>query len=120
MMQKAMPDLRKFGPSLHVCILGAGKMGRLLLIALFSKQPDIRVTLVNRSVDKAEALLEELTNRGGSNTSVVGLDKMWETVKTSDVVFAATSSKEPMIKKDDLADLERNMMLVDISVPRNI
>jgi glutamyl-tRNA reductase len=120
MLAKSLPDLKKYAAGLQVCIVGAGKMGRLLLIALFSKQPDIHVTLVNRSVDKAEALLEELSNRGGSNASVVGLDKMWETVKASDVVFAATSSKEPIIKKADLADLERNMMLVDISVPRNI
>lgn len=62
---------------------------RLLLLALFSKHPDIKVTLVNRSVDKAlrpktticlfsmivyaqaEAVLQDdlVKARGGSNAS---------------------------------------------------
>lgn len=122
MMSRAMQDLRKPASKLHVCIIGAGKMSRLLLLALFSKYPDIKVSLVNRSVEKAQEVLDDelVRNRGGSNAEVVPLEKMFEVMRQSDVTFTATGSKVPIIKPEDLQDLERNLMLVDISVPLNV
>jgi len=120
MMARALADLRKHSANLHVCIVGAGKMSRLLLIALFSKNPDIKITLVNRSVEKAEALLKEVSARGGSRATAAGLEELLDTVRSSDVVFAATASKDPILTPADLEGLEKNLMLVDISVPRNI
>jgi len=122
MMSRAMQDLRKPASKLHVCIIGAGKMSRLLLLALFSKYPDIKVSLVNRSTEKAQEVLDDelVRNRGGSNAEVVPLEKMFEVMRQSDVTFTATGSKVPIIKPEDLQDLERNLMLVDISVPLNV
>ncbi|CAE7621834.1 hemA [Symbiodinium sp. CCMP2592] len=122
MMSRAMQDLRKPASKLHVCIIGAGKMSRLLLLALFSKYPDIKVSLVNRSVEKAQEVLDDelVRNRGGSNAEVVPLEKMFEVMRQSDVTFTATGSKVPIIQPEDLQDLERNLMLVDISVPLNV
>mmetsp|Transcript_13288 Transcript_13288/g.30261 ORF Transcript_13288/g.30261 Transcript_13288/m.30261 type:complete len:697 (+) Transcript_13288:90-2180(+) len=120
LLQKSMSDLQKKHYMTEICIIGAGKMGRLLMIALFSKDPDAKVTLVNRSVDKAQAILDELRNRGGKNAKVVSSDKMWETIDKSDVVFAATSSTDPIINAADLQDRKQRLMLVDICVPRNI
>jgi len=120
MMSKSLADLKKYASNVHVSILGARKMSRLLLIALFSKHPDIKVTLVNRSVDNAEALLEEVRNRGGVNAKVAPMTDMWDVIHQSDVVFTATGSKEPIIMADKLQNLERKLMLVDISVPRNV
>merc|ERR1719235_1926448 len=98
-MSKAMPDLRKNAANLKVCIVGAGKMSRLLLIALFSKYPGIKVTLVNRSVDKAQALLDSklVKARGGLNAEVAPMEELWDCVQKSDVVFIATGSKDPVI-----------------------
>lgn len=122
MMSRSLQDLKKYANKVHICIVGAGKMSRLLLIALFSKQPDIRVTLVNRSVEKAQALLDEdlVKARGGVNAKVAGMEEMWDVIKSSDVVFTATASKEPIICPGDLENLQRNLMLIDISVPRNV
>jgi len=122
MMSRAMQDLRKPASKLHVCIIGAGKMSRLLLLALFSKYPDIKVSLVNRSTEKAQEVLDDelVRNRGRSNAEVVPLEKMFEVMRQSDVTFTATGSKVPIIKPEDLQDLERNLMLVDISVPLNV
>eukprot|EP00929_Paragymnodinium_shiwhaense_P027868 TRINITY_DN16260_c0_g3_i1.p1 TRINITY_DN16260_c0_g3~~TRINITY_DN16260_c0_g3_i1.p1 ORF type:complete len:711 (+),score=195.30 TRINITY_DN16260_c0_g3_i1:149-2281(+) len=121
MRSRSVMDLKKQTSDLHICIIGAGKMGRLLLIALYSKYPDIKVTLVNRSVDKAEALLEELSNRGGTNAKVAPMTDMWSTVAECDVVFTATGLKDPIIMAEGLNDLEaRRRMLIDIAVPRNI
>ncbi|CAL1149541.1 unnamed protein product, partial [Cladocopium goreaui] len=94
----------------------------LLLLALFSKHPDIKVTLVNRSVEKAQEVLDDdmVKNRGGANASVAPLDQMFDVMRQSDVTFTATGSKVPIIHAKDLQELERNLMLVDISVPLNV
>lgn len=122
MMSRAMQDLRKPANKLHVCIIGAGKMSRLLLLALFSKHPEIQVTLVNRSVEKAQEVLDDdmVKNRGGANASVAPLDQMFDVMRQSDVTFTATGSKVPIIHAKDLQELQRNLMLVDISVPLNV
>lgn len=122
MMSRSMADLRKQCQAVNVCIVGAGKMSRLLLLALFSKHPDIRVTLVNRSVEKAQVVLDDdmVKHRGGRNAKVAPMEEMFDIMKSSDVVFTATGSKEPIIHPKDLEGLERNLMLVDISVPLNV
>merc|ERR1719261_921174 len=100
MIANSLGDLRKYPENLHVCIVGAGKMSRLLLLALFSKYPDIRLTLVNRSVENARALLEEVAPRGGSNAGVAPADEMMDVIRQSDVVFTATGSATPIIRAD--------------------
>jgi len=119
-LAKCLGDLRKYPDNLHVCVIGAGKMSRLLLLALFSKFPDIRLTLVNRSLDNAKALLKEVAPRGGVNADVAPLDKMFDVIGQSDVVFTAASSPTPIIAADGLHGLDRKLMLVDIAVPRNV
>lgn len=122
MIQKSLNDLKKYPAKVKVAVIGAGKMGRLLLLALFSKHPDIDVTLVNRSVEKAQAVLDDemVKGRGGSNAKVAGGDKMWDVIYDSDVVFAATGSEVPIMYAKDFEHVQKPMMLVDISVPRNI
>ncbi|CAE8639679.1 unnamed protein product [Polarella glacialis] len=122
MMSKATQDLHKHASDLHVCVIGAGKMSRLLLLALFSKHPNIKVTLVNRSVDKAQEVLDDdlVKARGGSHAVVAPMEQMWDVIHKSDVVFTATGSKVPIIHAADLQSLQRRLMMVDISVPLNI
>jgi glutamyl-tRNA reductase len=119
-MARSLGDVRKYPENLHVCIVGAGKMSRLLLLALFSKYPEIRLTLVNRSVENARALLEEVAPRGGRNAVVAHADEMLDVIRQSDVVITATGSSTPIIKAADLEGMDRNLMLIDIAVPRNI
>jgi len=122
MMARSLPDLRKYTNNVHICILGAGKMSRLLLISLFSKNPEAHVTVVNRNVANAQALLDDdlVAGRGGKNAKVAPMDEMLDIVAKSDVVFAATASKEPILTAANVAGREKGVMLVDISVPRNI
>jgi len=122
MIAKSLGDLKKYPENCNVCIVGAGTMSRLLLLALFSKYPDIKLTLVNRSVENAEALLEDadVKRRGGCNASVASTERMWDVIKESDVVFTATGSATPIIDADGLQDIDRSLMLVDIALPRNV
>lgn len=122
MMAKSMGDLRKLSTNLNICILGAGKMSRLLLLALFSKNPDANVTVVNRNLANAQAILDDdmVGGRGGKNASVAPMSDMMDIIAKSDVVFAATSSKDPVITAKDVEGRQKPVMLMDISVPRNI
>lgn len=112
MMSRSMQDLRKPASKVHVGVIGAGKMSRLLLLALFSKHPDI----------KAEAVLEDelVKARGGSNASVASTDDMFDVMKECDVVFTATGSEVPIIHPENVEGRQRPLMLVDISVPLNV
>eukprot|EP00419_Tripos_fusus_P013005 CAMPEP_0172668952 /NCGR_PEP_ID=MMETSP1074-20121228/9380_1 /TAXON_ID=2916 /ORGANISM="Ceratium fusus, Strain PA161109" /LENGTH=704 /DNA_ID=CAMNT_0013485669 /DNA_START=84 /DNA_END=2198 /DNA_ORIENTATION=- len=121
MMAKSLSDLKKYASKVNICIVGAGKMSRLLLIALYSKDPQFSITLVNRNTDRAQDLLDEVRARGGENAKVAPLEEMWDIIGRSDVVFTATASKEPIIEAKDLQPIvQRNLMLVDISVPLNV
>ncbi|TAK79296.1 MAG: glutamyl-tRNA reductase [Gammaproteobacteria bacterium] len=98
----------------NVVILGAGETAALLiryLKAHLTKPP----VLVNRSIEKAMELAEEL---GGS---VYGLDKLSAALARADIVFSATGSAVPLIKKDMLqAHRDKPVTLIDIAVPRDI
>merc|ERR1719253_1014762 len=122
MMAKSMGDLRKVPGNLKVSIIGAGKMSRLLLLALFSKLPDVDVTLVNRNTEAAEEVLAErmVKSRGGSNARVASLDDMDSVIRESDVVFTATGSREPIIHPAQLHGRDQKLMIVDIAVPLNV
>lgn len=110
-----VPDLE----AKRICILGAGKMARLLVQHLLSKDP-CQITILNRSIGRADELAAQF-NGAGIQTGT--LDTMLETVCASDVVFTCTSSTEPIL---DRAKLEpvlpsgHTLMLFDISVPRNV
>merc|ERR1711879_535616 len=45
---------------------------------------------------------------------------MLDVLQSSDVAYAATASKDPIITPEHLEGLKKKLMLIDISVPRNI
>jgi len=107
----------------RVCIIGAGKMSRLLVKHLSSKGCN-RVTVVNRSMPRCEALAEEFPE--------VHFDfrlspDLMSCISESDVIFAASSSDEILVHKEDVEAMPKCPEVVggvrrffDISVPRNI
>lgn len=109
-------------PNLESCrisILGAGKMARLLVQHLLSKGP-CQITVLNRSIGRANELAAQF-NGAGIQTGT--MDIMLETVCHSDVVFTCTSATEPILDRAKLEPImgpEQQLMLFDISVPRNV
>jgi glutamyl-tRNA reductase len=122
MILKAANDLQKNPEDLDVSIIGAGCMSKRLLQALYGKLPNIRLSLVNRNMDNARALLSEVACKDGAchATEVVPLERMRDVIRESDVVITASSSETPIISADDLQGINRKLMLVDIAVPRNV
>ncbi len=102
----------------HITIIGAGKMGRLLVKHLVSKRA-VNITLLNRSLKRADDLAAEYSH---VNIKTGTMDSMSAAVTRADIVFTCTSSEEPVLHSDNVKPClaGRPLSLFDISVPRNV
>jgi len=107
----------------RVCIIGAGKMATLLVKHLAAKGCN-KMTVLNRSLPRAEALAEEFPE---VQFDIHLMGDLMHCVANSDVIFAASASEEILVHKNDVAGLPvvgsavgSTRLFVDISVPRNI
>lgn len=103
----------------RVTILGAGKMSRLLVQHLLSKGA-VNISILNRSQARAEELTRQFPE---ANLEVYPLSDMMRVMAASDLVFTSTAATEPLLDRAKLEaslDPNRPLMLIDISVPRNV
>jgi glutamyl-tRNA reductase len=103
----------------RVVILGAGKMSRLLVQHLISKGA-VQISIVNRSRDRAQELAKQFPQQP---IQIHPLSEMMTVIADSDLVFTSTSATEPILdraKLEMVLEVQRSLMLFDISVPRNV
>jgi glutamyl-tRNA reductase len=103
----------------NVCIIGAGKMSRLLVQHLLAKGAT-QITVVNRSQLRAEELATQFPE---AQLKIHLLPEMMSAIAASDLVFTSTAATEPIINRVKLEAVltgDRFLMLFDISVPRNV
>ena len=103
----------------RVTIIGAGKMSRLLVKHLIAKGSD-DITVVNRSMRRAEELAAKFPD---FSLKIRPLDEMMLAITNADIVFTSTGATEPILHRENLsANLaqDHSLMLIDISVPRNV
>ena len=103
----------------RVAIVGAGKMSKLLVQHLLAKGAQ-KISIINRSVGRAQELA---TCFQEADIKVNSLSEMGQIIADSDLVFTSTGATEPILNKEKLEailDPTKPVMLVDISVPRNI
>jgi glutamyl-tRNA reductase len=101
-----------------VVVIGAGETSELTAQALAARGV-ATIFIANRHADRARSVAERF---GGS---VVGLDRLPETLEAADIVLASTSSPHPIVGQDELAQVMREragrpLLLIDIAVPRDI
>lgn len=106
-----------------VCIIGAGKMSTLLVKHLLSKGCK-EVTILNRSLPRAQALAEEYPDM---RFNIHLMPDLMQCIEQSDVIFAASASEELLVRKEDIQAMGPRSdkvggvrRFIDISVPRNI
>lgn len=102
-----------------VTIIGAGKMSRLLVQHLISKNAH-QITIVNRSQRRSEELASQFPE---TSLKLYPLEEMLNAIATSDLVFTSTGATEPILDKAKLhgvLSIQQSLMLIDISVPRNV
>ena len=100
-----------------VAIVGAGKMARLLVQHLLSKgTKDIRI--INRSTSRAEELASQFPE---AKLNFFTLEEMLPALADANLVFTSTAATEPILNRSILERvIISKMMLIDISVPRNV
>ncbi|MGF1588194.1 MAG: glutamyl-tRNA reductase [Pleurocapsa sp.] len=106
-------------PDYNITIVGAGKMACLLVKHLLSKGAT-KISIVNRSHRRAQELC---SNFAQAEFNIYPISEMMQAIATSDLVFTSTGATQPILDRPKLEahlTLDRDLMLVDISVPRNI
>ena len=103
-------------------VIGAGAMASLA--STYLGRSGVRhVTVVNRTVGRAENLAAH-AREAGVDAHAVGLDSLVDALRGADVVVSATGAVGTVLGPDDLAatqlDRPRRMVLVDLSMPRDI
>ncbi|XP_015933063.1 glutamyl-tRNA reductase 1, chloroplastic [Arachis duranensis] len=104
-------------------VIGAGKMGKLVIKHLVAKGCT-KMVVVNRSEERVAEIREEI-----KDVEIIykPLSEMLACVGEADVVFTGTASENPLFLKDDVKDLPSvsqdiggHRLFIDISVPRNV
>ncbi len=118
---KALADLKKPLSELRVTVVGAGKMSRLLFTHLASHGVT-KITLLNRSRPRADELAAEYPQL---DVDVKLMDEFWPSLAESDLAFTSTSATGCIVTQPELeagvwGKGEAQLMLIDISVPRNV
>ncbi|MHB1441105.1 MAG: glutamyl-tRNA reductase [Cuniculiplasma sp.] len=94
-------------------VIGTGKMAATV-VKYLRKKPSVKITLYGRN-DEAGSELSQLFAVNFKKTLDVGT-----IVEECHVVITATSSKTPLITRDIIEKIDRNLLFIDISNPRNI
>ncbi|WP_448572988.1 glutamyl-tRNA reductase [Trichothermofontia sp.] len=105
----------------RVTIVGAGKMARLLVQHLVSKGVK-EITILNRSRPRADELVRQFSGNGTTVTALL-MEDLLPALQRSDIVFTSTSATAPIIDRALLMSVltpQQALMLIDISVPRNV
>lgn len=101
-----------------VIIIGAGQMGKACVWHLAKKGAQ-SVLVCNRSIDRAVKLAQEFNGRA------VRFEECHAAMADADIVIAATGCPKTLLTRSDVEALmarrrNRPLILIDISVPRNI
>jgi glutamyl-tRNA reductase len=102
----------------EVLLVGAGDMCEAAALHAKNKKAG-HIRVVNRTLSKAQALAAKVSG------DAFGLEQLEETLVTSDVVIASTSSDVPLLTKEMMqrvlkARKYKPVLLVDLAVPRDV
>ncbi|MDX8359400.1 MULTISPECIES: glutamyl-tRNA reductase [Bacillaceae] len=102
----------------HVLILGAGKMGELAVENLHGNGVK-QVTVVNRTMEKAESLAKRFSGQAKS------MEDIQQALVEADIMISSTGAKDYVINKAMMEQVKkmrkgRPIFMVDIAVPRDL
>lgn len=98
-----------------VLILGVGEIGQDVSLNLMNSRFS-NVTILNRTVEKAEKLAEKTGFASGS------IDKLKEHLAGADIVISSVSGEQPLVTKALLGSIPviSHKYFIDLSIPRSI
>lgn len=112
--ERVLDDL----PGRRVLVIGAGQMAEATALALVQHGVH-EVVVANRTVGTARELAARVGGRG------VGFDLLPAELAGADIVISSTNAPHPVLRAEDVAPVmaarpERRMVVIDISVPRDV
>jgi glutamyl-tRNA reductase len=96
-----------------ILLIGTGKIGRNTCKNLIDYLETKKITLLNRTADKAFLLADEMGLRSSS------YENFSEEIEDADIIIVATNAEQPIILKNDLL-YSKAKVLIDLSIPNNI
>ena len=96
-----------------ILLFGTGKIGRNTCENLIKHTQNKQITLINRTKDKAERIA------GKFDLVVKDFAELEEEIASTDIMIVATGAQNPTVSKNLIAT-SRPLLLLDLSIPRNI
>lgn len=97
----------------NILLFGTGKIGRNTCENLIKHTKNKRITLINRTKDKAEKIA------GKFDLSVKDYGNLQEEINKADILVVATGAHNPTIDKS-LIQTRKELLILDLSVPKNV
>lgn len=115
---KIVEDMLGELESKKVLVIGAGKTGQIA-IKHFQKKGCSNLTIANRTLEKAVILAHE------TNSKFIELSNMAHILYEQDIILISTSSEQALITKNMVekamkTNNKESLILIDLSVPRNV
>jgi len=98
----------------QILLLGTGKIGTSTCKNLVDYLGASRITLMNRTPEKAESLALTFDLR------TAAIETLGEEIKNSDIILVATNAAEPVIFYADLENVTGEKLIIDLSIPCNV
>lgn len=98
----------------NILLFGTGKIGRNTCENLVKHIDNKHISLINRTKGKAEKIA------GKFDLTVKDYANLQSEIHQSDIVIVATGAQKPTIDKEVLAATNKNLLLLDLSIPKNV
>ena len=97
----------------NILLFGRGKIGRNTCENLIKQTKNSKITLINRTKDKAEKVA------GKFNLKVEDISDLSHEISKADVLVVATGSLETTVDKS-LIKTKEPLLILDLSIPKNV
>jgi glutamyl-tRNA reductase len=98
----------------EILLFGTGKIGRNTCDNLVKHIDNKHISLINRTKGKAEAIA------GKFQLTVKDYGNLQSEISQSDIVIVATGAQQPTIDKEVLSATDKEILLLDLSIPKNV
>lgn len=97
----------------NILLFGTGKIGRNTCENLIKHTKNNKITLINRTKDKAEKVA------GKFDLSVKDYADLPEEIRKTDILIVATGAQNPTITKELIYN-KKDLLILDLSIPKNV
>lgn len=97
----------------NILLFGTGKIGRNTCENLVKHTKKNKITLINRTKDKAERIA------GKFDLSVKDYADLQSEIRNTDILIVATGAQKPTITKELIYN-KKDLLILDLSVPKNV